>query len=299
MSNCSNLGGLVGSSKDTIVDQSYVKQSVEIIGLTDSFSSAGGVFGVYTVDSLNPTVSNIYSRASIYGHSNLGGLIGQFSVNDSSFLFTMKNSYSSNIIVNTTNNGGYGASIGSLPGVNCTFQSVYYNNEMNMYGAFGNGGGCVDGSIPLGLDCGELYKFILTIFDQKNVWKGDNLLMEIPQTYGNCNCSSGCPISSTNIPSTITPSTSSPSTTAPSTVIPSTITPSTSIPSTLSPSTNIPPTTILSTISLSSSIPSTNIPSTSFPSTNTPTKYPNNTYSNNFFSFNNYSFNSTSNYLFV
>eukprot|EP01091_Cochliopodium_minus_P018036 TRINITY_DN721_c0_g1_i4.p1 TRINITY_DN721_c0_g1~~TRINITY_DN721_c0_g1_i4.p1 ORF type:complete len:217 (-),score=35.58 TRINITY_DN721_c0_g1_i4:718-1368(-) len=164
----------------------------------------------------------------------------------------MKNSYSSNKIFNITNSSIIGASIGSLSGHFCTFQNVYYNNETNpLLDSVGNGANCSDSTKPFGWSCSVLYLKVVGNFVQSVIWSGDNLKIEIPQTYGNCNCSSFL-FSSTNVPSTNIPSTS-----IPSTISPTTISPSTSIPSTNIPSTNIP-----STIS-----PSTSIPSTSFPST--------------------------------
>eukprot|EP01091_Cochliopodium_minus_P003243 TRINITY_DN1307_c0_g3_i1.p1 TRINITY_DN1307_c0_g3~~TRINITY_DN1307_c0_g3_i1.p1 ORF type:complete len:581 (-),score=76.73 TRINITY_DN1307_c0_g3_i1:343-2085(-) len=239
-----HTGGLFGSAQESSISNCYVKSSVSVQGGT----SVGGFIGYFFCLYGGPcVVNNTYSRANVSG-STLGGLIGQVNTDPNNFL-AFQNSYSSNIF-NGTN---IGSSLGqvSIADGNCTISNVYYDNSTSSYPASANNfGNCSDGTLPVGLNCIDLYSSVLT-FDQ-TIWAGNNLLTEYPFSYGVCVCPSTSP--STLTPSTIPPSTLVPSTTEPSTLTPSTLIPSTGEPST-TPSTLFPTTISPSTFTCLYKVP--------------------------------------------
>eukprot|EP01091_Cochliopodium_minus_P012315 TRINITY_DN3704_c0_g1_i1.p1 TRINITY_DN3704_c0_g1~~TRINITY_DN3704_c0_g1_i1.p1 ORF type:complete len:582 (+),score=79.24 TRINITY_DN3704_c0_g1_i1:1-1746(+) len=262
ISGTSMAGGIIGMSVDNQMDRLYVKSDISIILLG---SNGGGICGsISFLTNGVYTLSNSYSKANLSG-LNIGGLIGQVNTSSSTKL-NFQNSYSSSILVGTSK----GSSIGTIFGNNCTFQNVYYDsNKSQSSSNFTSEGSCSDSSVAVGYNCTSLYQIISSTYSS-TVWGGDNLKIENPYTFGNCNCSGGCLVNNST-PSTISPSTEIPSTIDPSTKIPSTKIPSTIIPSTFIPPSSLIPTTEIPPNSVSSSeIQSSPIPTTDIPVTNTP-----------------------------
>lgn len=101
------LGGLVGGSYDTTIDNCYARGAV--IGIQDMGSGVGGLVG-YADDS--STINNSYATGTVIGHNYVGGLVG-----DSNGA-TISNSYATGSVTGNQSSGGLvGDSWGSI--LNC------------------------------------------------------------------------------------------------------------------------------------------------------------------------------------
>ncbi len=94
----SNVGGLVGKSKSSTIDNSYANGSVA------GNLNVGGLVGL---NSMSSTISNSYATGTVTGASQAGGLVGYNSTGS-----TIDNSYASSTV---NGSGGY---IGGLAGAN-------------------------------------------------------------------------------------------------------------------------------------------------------------------------------------
>ena len=181
-------GGVAAKFVDPVqVEELYASSSV-LVNANRGF--AGGIFGWVEIDNGTHVFDNCYSRATVSGMNNLGGMFGvfKFGANNGTSLL-LSHCYAYIVIYTSSVTDFFGAILGNLaadsPNYTLSFSNVFFLNNLN--NGLGNGKTSTDGSSVVPLKCDPLYEAILDNFPH-TVWGGDRLRIEYGYKFGENTC---------------------------------------------------------------------------------------------------------------